>query len=579
GADTLSAVRNGQHTFATSLANNAAYAVTVTGLPRGQQCAVSNGSGNIAASDVANVFVQCTHVASTPLSIASDGSAPWALAVLRGAAGLRNKAYPGILYESRIGVTGGIFPYEFSVAGLTKGGVAVDASGVHIDFRRGLVRWTPATTGSYVLTVAVKDSKAGGATSLQQAFPIEVTSSGFVFVSAANGVDTVNGGTFNQPYQSVQYTLAHAASSAMIYVRNGRYATNGFSLNANSSVVLLAYPNEKVTLDLQDRSISYAEDTRTGRLEGFDILNARQRGIFIDSSRGGLVIRNNRFLNGREYFNGEAGDVGISENPCYIFPAGGDSTRHPGLMVQDNYFGPFEVRSWLAGDGTTRTSGGSSMVLYDVANGLIENNLVETKTYSGISDKDNSVNNTFRENIILGPADGSMGNGFSMMAQSNASGLHMHHNLLENSDITLGAQCFQTTCVMEKVFLHHNTLAQGRTNFAGGPYQPGSNTYRFWFNVVSNNVKAPFSGCSGEDNSSMLAKWQIDKNLYKNNASLVLDNDWCPSTYDANLTRWRNTLGFDINGTFTTSTILTGSGETTGVPTNGAWFGVVGHGY
>jgi uncharacterized delta-60 repeat protein len=60
GADDLTLTANGALTFSTALASGAAYAVTVRTQPAGQTCMVSNGSGNIVATNVTNVSVACS---------------------------------------------------------------------------------------------------------------------------------------------------------------------------------------------------------------------------------------------------------------------------------------------------------------------------------------------------------------------------------------------------------------------------------------------------------------------------------------------------------------------------------------
>ena len=59
GGNALTVNANGAFTFSTALANGSAYAVTVGTQPTGQVCTVSNGSGSVAAANVANVGVAC----------------------------------------------------------------------------------------------------------------------------------------------------------------------------------------------------------------------------------------------------------------------------------------------------------------------------------------------------------------------------------------------------------------------------------------------------------------------------------------------------------------------------------------
>jgi N-acetylneuraminic acid mutarotase len=60
GADTISVAANAtSFTFATPVANGAAYAVTVKTQPAGQSCIVGNGTGTAASASVTNVVVAC----------------------------------------------------------------------------------------------------------------------------------------------------------------------------------------------------------------------------------------------------------------------------------------------------------------------------------------------------------------------------------------------------------------------------------------------------------------------------------------------------------------------------------------
>jgi hypothetical protein len=72
GGDNLSVTANGSFTFPTQLASGAAYAVTVKTQPSGQTCAVSGGTGTVAAANVTNVAVSCT--TTPPVTYSVGGS-------------------------------------------------------------------------------------------------------------------------------------------------------------------------------------------------------------------------------------------------------------------------------------------------------------------------------------------------------------------------------------------------------------------------------------------------------------------------------------------------------------------------
>jgi hypothetical protein len=67
--DNLSVSANGSFTFATALSSGQAYNVTVLTNPTGQQCSVSNGSGNVGSTNITNVGVTCTTNAPSPVTV------------------------------------------------------------------------------------------------------------------------------------------------------------------------------------------------------------------------------------------------------------------------------------------------------------------------------------------------------------------------------------------------------------------------------------------------------------------------------------------------------------------------------
>lgn len=74
GGDARTITANGTFAFATSLAANAAYAVTVQTQPTNQLCTVTNGSGTIGSAAVTNVAVACETVRVTGTVGASGGT-------------------------------------------------------------------------------------------------------------------------------------------------------------------------------------------------------------------------------------------------------------------------------------------------------------------------------------------------------------------------------------------------------------------------------------------------------------------------------------------------------------------------
>ena len=79
GGDDLSLSSDGPFSFATPLADGAAYNVTVKSNPSGQICAVSGGAGTVAAANVTSVAITCANRASDDFDRADGGlGAAWA---------------------------------------------------------------------------------------------------------------------------------------------------------------------------------------------------------------------------------------------------------------------------------------------------------------------------------------------------------------------------------------------------------------------------------------------------------------------------------------------------------------------
>lgn len=584
GGDPLTITRNVHYyyKFSQPLNYGTSFSVTVDQKPAEQTCSVSPASGVMGAANTDMLFVTCTNNPTASVQVSTEGYPEQPLQLPLGSAGIRNKAYPNILYESRIGVKGGIFPYEFRIDSLTKNGVPVSSNGMSIDFRKGTLRWTPTEAGNYVVTVKVKDSRASsfiGNAEITQSFPIEVSQSKFSFVDYKKGVDATTSGAINKPYKTIAYAMTHAPLTNSVYVRKGVHPLGQIYLQNSSPTELLAYPNERVILDQQFSSqISINGPTLVARVEGFEMINVRQYSIYLETIPTGLVVRNNRFVNGREYYPGEVVD-GYRKNPGYIYATAGDDhlPRHHNIMVQENYFGAFELIYWPDPDtGELEISGGSTLNFFTVKDAIVENNLSETNTENGFNDKDSSQFNTFRENAVLKAT----GQGIHIMGQHGAKGVDVHHNLLIGSGINIGLQCgADIGCYMEDTYVHHNTLIDGNMTWWWGLINSGRKNFQFYRNVISNSKGSPHFMCQDQDVTEAFAQAHVDRNIYVTPPLLIMDNDWCAQSNDADRNKWQNVLGFDLNGIFTTSSPLIGSSTVRQLKSTSPYYLLYGHIY
>ncbi|MEO5626670.1 MAG: hypothetical protein ABIQ70_11740 [Dokdonella sp.] len=567
--EVLTANLNDDYSFSTPALPGSALGIAVVTQPQGQACAVSDIAPITVPSDSSPVFVRCRSV-PVPSTVVPETLPDDPLRVLRGASAVRGIAYPGLPYESRLGVVGGTFPYEFRVTAVSMGGTPVPASSVSMDFRHGTLRFTPATAMSITIEVEIRDSAATQHV-LTHSIAIQAATAPFVFV-ATDGIDSAGRGSLAQPYRTLGYALPKTSASQAIILRRGSYLTGGFTIDDAHAKTILAYPDEVPEIDLNYAgAITVRIQQLPGaRLEGIDIRHVEQYGIFSDPSISGLVLRHLRFVEGRE------GST-PSENPAFVH-ANGDSapTSRHALIVQDSDFGSFQMLS----------SGAYALTLYDVGDSLTENNQIHLgATTGGIHDKDNSQGNTYRENYIAFSAANANGNGIQASAQANSIDVHIHHNLLINTGIRLGLQCFQETCYMRNHDVHHNTIVGASLTFGWGVFNPTSFGTRFSHNIIDSGSAAPYAwhACLSSVPAAFDTQVGTGANLFQTTSSLAMHDDECNGgPMDMSWSTWRNTHGMDTaqSGSVVTSTnALIGSGPTLGLPATDPRRPALGHLY
>jgi hypothetical protein len=518
-------------------------------------------------TDGSPVFVRCVHPSSARITM-PDTLPNDALAVTFD---LRDAAYPGIPYESRPGVMGGIFPYEFRIKSFTLNGAPQSTSGVSLDFRRGTFRFTPASEGSYVLTLEIKDSGSTQKT-LQKSFTITSAAARFLFV-ATNGVDSAGRGTLAAPFRTLAYAVGQSAPNQLIVMRKGNYALGKSDLFDDRSKQIIAYPDEVVVADFAKSNSFWLKNGSSSapvaRFEGLDLANVSQHAISCDPCRSGVVIRNVRFVSGTE-------TSGESDNPSYIY--GMDyGLRQNKYLIQDNDMGGSYTMKY-----TANNYGG--MVLFSAFDSVIENNQMPANQSGsirkGFVDKGYSNHNTYRENYIEFLANQPEHDGFIMMAQDGSDRIQIHHNLLINAGVTLGLQCYQSTCHMIDHSVHHNTLVNGGVMISWGPLNPPSSGTRVSHNIIKSGSEAPYGEyCQTLPSAATLAsKLSFGANLLETTNTLAMDDTGCGN--DVAWSDWRNSYGFDTaasGSVISATSALTGSGPLIGLPASDARRGQRGH--
>lgn len=568
GSNTITATLNDRYSMPLSGSIGSALNLSIGAQPPGQMCALSPDSDSTVNASNRAVYVRCVHQSVAKLTLPNtEPNLPLNLLF-----GLRERAYPGIMYDSRLGVSGGIFPYEFRLTGYTVNGVTANSAALSLDFRRGTLRFRPQTSGTHVVAIEVRDSGATQKT-LTQSFTIDVATNSTLFV-AANGIDNPGRGSLSSPFETIEYAKSQSQPNQIIMVRGGLYLPSiPIKLDDTRAKQVIAYPDEEVMLDFQNADRYFGsfeanvQQSPRARIEGVAATNIAQWGIASGFSPGGLVVRNVRFTYGKSVNGGE--------NPGFLFAwdnaraeEGGTPLPHHRLLLQDNDFGTYVGPA------------GASMVAYDVGDAIIENNqsrLGDT-VIGGWIDKDNPFNTTYRENYVefsgTGEADGII-----LWEQWGGDNVHVHHNLLVNAGITIGSMCTQDGCVMRDNNVHHNTLAGGVIKLSWGVYNPGSSGTRISHNIIASRLAAPYSTYCYAIPSGGASKVSAGTNLIESTNSLASDDTGCGG--DFSWAEWQ-ALGRDTTASGTirsTTPVVSGSGGTTGLPVGDVRRGVFGHLY
>ena len=175
------------------------------------------------------------------------------------------RAYPGLTYNIRAAVIGGRYPYSFK---LTRA-----PEGMTVDRRRGEINWpNPQKDADAALEVTDSAGKK-----IDAAWTIHVATDRFLFVDAANGKSPAQGGTgaIDHPFRTISDFYPDDERTGLrtsqytdwaVYFRAGTYKLDGFksgwggvdtkewmNFRDPHPNVLMAYPGEAVTFDLENK--------------------------------------------------------------------------------------------------------------------------------------------------------------------------------------------------------------------------------------------------------------------------------------------------------------------------------------
>jgi hypothetical protein len=293
------------------------------------------------------------------------------------------KAYPGIEYNIRPAVVGGVYPFVYSLD--------TAPSGMGINSKTGEISWpSPTTSGSpHSCTVRVVDNESSEVTA---SWSVSVSTSGFIFVEADySGTKT---GSITQPYSTIAEVLTNTNSSNItdiVYLRGGNYSleTGGEKSLHDSPHNWIGYPGETVNIDAQG---SYLRPWDQGiYMDSLNWIGVVDYGVMLWGGHDYATIR-------RTIFTDLTSSTSVNNNQGFIFATtgSGSSTGH-GLTIQDCQFSDF-------------TGGQAIGSLYSGSKTLIENNYIYDGGYSGphafatpIGVKQYNTRYTIRGNKIVLP--------------------------------------------------------------------------------------------------------------------------------------------------------------------------------
>jgi|TARA_B110000908_G_scaffold112398_1_gene131804 hypothetical protein len=487
------------------------------------------------------LFVALLLVSSMVLAGSKGNPTVWPDWSLATVGGIQEKAYPALNYETRIGVIGGRYPYDFSIT--------TGPSGLTVDPRTGVVSWSVPITGSYSVSILIVDSSSK---QISYDYVLNVTTNGFYFVSPSGLA--ANNGSIGSPWPGISHAVSNTNSSDVVYLRGGDYSANNISINSGSASMWLAYPSEAPRLNVAGTPITVtAQSGEFTLFSGLDVFNCGNRCFFLEQSRN-VTFYKNRL---RDLNSSCAGC-----NPSFLYFSGHNTSaaRHDMIKVMNNTF------SELSANSASETDG--AVVAFDVHNSLFEDNELRAMGNYGFADKDNTYRNTYRGNYIEGTH-----NGIGLKGQSGSNNIHVHHNLVS------GAQgmpiCEYGPCT--DFYIHHNTIIDGNIVFRGGVSNSNSGNINFAYNVFTSvSSSAAFWSTDPVAFASVLTgtKLNANHNIIEADTSRIAGNYWGGARYISQ-NEWTSS-GHDTASLFT-SPNLQGSGISTGLSPSSQYYGIYGH--
>jgi len=427
------------------------------------------------------------------------------------------RAYPGIEYNIRAAVIGGMYPYRFALSNAP--------AGMTIDEDSGVIRWANPQASASSIRLTVTDSENS---SVSTTWSITVTTSGFIFVD-----DTYTGtstGTISQPYKSIQDILnLSSRESDIVYFRSGTYTLPIYQpeyyLNIGCNLafgggkphIWLGYPGENITINMNQHYFEAGFLPTPYYFDGLRFFNAYEYGFRASSSNNYST-----FLR-CEFDTLSTGRAGGNSNQGYHFTVAQSIGNY--LVFQDCSLHDY---SGTAGIGS----------LYLQNKTLIEDCRLYNQIYSNteictaIAAKSDIMNSTFRHNYVV------IASGTALGAGVNGMFVNGFGNVSRNNEV-----CFN-------YFRQTSGSEANRLNNDGD-----QGALYFYRNTVVGTIMMKFINATGYTNGPFI----FDHNVIINSASGLSYHYTCGTnpqqyvTFTNNLTGTSSSNIVDTNGNLTSN--------------------------
>lgn len=404
------------------------------------------------------------------------------------------KAYPGIEYNIRVAVLGGLYPFTYSLSNAP--------SGMTINSRTGEISWPNPQSSANSIVVSVTDSEN---TTVNSSWSITVTTDGFKFVSAegANGT-----GTISNPYNSISNMFAGANQSDIIYFRGGTHQYNGGAHWHFYAHQYIGYPGEQAVIDMNKNILAPLSPAYYDNL------------TFIDMQHFGNLIGGDFSYNTirRCTYDGFMNISSDYDNQGVISVSGAYEQGYY-TVIQDN-----EIKNFGTSNGGPASAIGS---IYATAKLVVENNYIHSNTTGGLirgirtkvyahtfSIRGNKIIMSQGYPVYTGPGERLNGNEFAFNLIVRTGQRAGDESVMQAYEWIQGNTLFYRNTIIADVLIRNCASGEGPWSF--------NNNIISNPNTTSENFEAITNFIAHNEGSSC---FQVSNQLSSTNASSLVNSD------------------------------------------------------